>query len=75
MYMDKSTMRMLIDAYAEVNQLTVNEVDEEIAYGFIDGKDLFEAWLNYEGIFGYSRKIINVFGACEDAGIKITNCR
>lgn len=71
--MDKLTMRMLIDAYAEENRLTVQEVDEDIAYGFIDGKMLFEAWLNYEGIFGYSREIINVFDACEAAGIKITN--
>lgn len=67
------TMEMLIDAYAEMNHLTTAQVKDEIKHGWIDGNTLFEDWLKYEGIFGYSARIINIFDACEEAGIKITN--
>ena len=71
----EATMDMLIDAYAEMNHLTAAQVKEEIGSGWIDGNMLFEEWLKYEGIFGYSARIINVFDACEKAGLKITDNR
>lgn len=65
------TVEMLIETYAEYNNLTEQEVREEIQKGWIDGSVLFEDWLNYEGIKGYGRKIIRVFQDCEQAGLKI----
>lgn len=69
------TMEMLIDAYAEMNHLTTAQVKDEIKHGWIDGNMLFEDWLKYEGIFGYSARIINIFDACEKAGLKIIDNR
>ena len=70
-----TTMEMLIDVYAEVNHLTESQVKEEIRSGWIDGNELFEDWLKYEGIHGYSARIIKIFDACEAAGLKITDNR
>ena len=58
---------MLIETYAEVNYLTTEQVKKEIKSGWIDGNMLFEEWLKYEGIFGYSEKIINIFAQTRDA--------
>ena len=71
----KTKMDMLIETYAEVNYLTTEQVKKEIKSGWIDGNMLFEEWLKYEGIFGYSEKIINIFDTCEKAGLKIINNR
>lgn len=66
----KTKMDMLIETYAEVNYLTTEQVKKEIKSGWIDGNMLFEEWLKYEGIFGYSEKIINIFDTCEKSGIE-----
>ena len=62
-------------AATALNYLTTEQVKKEIKSGWIDGNMLFEEWLKYEGIFGYSEKIINIFDTCEKAGLKITNNR
>ena len=65
------TVEMLIETYAEYNNMNEEAVREEIQKVRIDGSLLFEDWLNYEGIIGYGQKIIKIFQDCEKAGLKI----
>lgn len=64
-------MYYLIKAYAEVNDLTEEQVQEKIEKGNISGTELFNSWLEYEGILNYTYTIIEIFKDCEKAGMKI----
>lgn len=55
----------IIEIYAESNHLTVSQVKHEIRTGWIDRDMLFDAWLVYEGIIGYTGSILNVLEEIE----------
>lgn len=42
----------LIARYAEVNDMSIQEAAEQYVHGHITNNDLWEAWLEYEGIIG-----------------------
>lgn len=50
----------IIEIYAESNHMTITQVKHEIQIGWIDRDMLFDAWLVYEGIIGYTGAILNV---------------
>lgn len=50
----------LIKIYAEKYYLSTAAVNKEIREGWVSKEELFEAWLEYEGIIGYTNKILNV---------------
>jgi len=60
------TLYELIEIYAEVNIMT--RFDAHIAYdeGAIDKFDLLDAWLENEGILGYSYKFRDLFELLEE---------
>lgn len=47
----------LIARYAEVNDMSIQEAAEQYVHGHITNNDLWEAWLEYEGIIGYASTI------------------
>lgn len=67
------TLETLIERYAEFNGISKEEAEGEMERGWIDGYMLLYAWLNYEGIIGYTHKIIEIFDICEEEKLKITN--
>ena len=56
----------VVKIYAEVNGVSTDEVKKDVIDGWTTKEMLFEAWLENEGIFGYTRKILNVIEAIED---------
>lgn len=50
----------IIKIYAEVNNVDPYEIKKDVRKGWISKEELFEAWLKYEGIFGYTHKILSV---------------
>ena len=56
----------IVKIYAEMNYLSVAAVKQEIRNGWIDREMLFEAWLVYEGIIGYTHKILSALDTIDD---------
>ena len=50
----------IIKIYAEKNHLDPYEVRKDVREGWISKEMLFEAWLENEGIFWYTHRIISV---------------
>lgn len=49
----------IIKIYAEKYYLSTAAIEKEIREGWVSKEELFEAWLEYEGIIGYTNKILN----------------
>lgn len=54
------TWEKLIQIYADVNYINAAAVEEDFRKGWISKEMLLEAWLEDEGIFGYTHLILNV---------------
>lgn len=50
----------IIKIYAEKYYLDDAAARKEIRDGWVSKEELFEAWLEYEGIIGYASEILNV---------------
>lgn len=66
-----NTKWMLMEVYAEQTGISVSEVQAQIKKGWITGNDLFEKWLEYEGIIGYGGIIRKIIKDLEKEGLKI----
>lgn len=51
-------------AYAEMHEMTLNEVKLDYFNGNIPPFELFEAYLENEGIYGYTQSIVTAFRVC-----------
>lgn len=58
------TIMDLCRAYGEINHLHPIEVKSQYDAGWITKYELFDAFLRYEGIIGYTDKIISAFRIC-----------
>lgn len=47
----------LLESYAEMNNLEIPETINQYVNGHITNNELWIAWLEYEGIYGYDEKI------------------
>lgn len=54
----------ILRTYAEMNNMTIKEAMIWYQKGAITSYELFEAFLNYEGIMGYTQKIVTAFRIC-----------
>lgn len=55
----------LYKAYAEINQYNSwKEVWKEHEAGRITNRELFDSWLEYEGIIHYTDRIIEAYRKC-----------
>lgn len=59
------TLDKLIKIYAEVNYLDEYKVFQDLLKGWIAADDLLDTWLRYEGIIGYTGKILDAIQAIE----------
>ena len=57
----KYTLEDLVAKYAEYNEMTEEEAKELYEDGRISKKDLLEAYLHDEGIFGYTDTLWDIF--------------
>ena len=51
-------------AYGEMRSMHWKDVWKKHEKGFITNYELFEAWLEYEGIYGYTNRIIEAYRKC-----------
>ena len=57
------TIEELIEIYAELAEIDYEEAAEMYDGGIIDKKDLLAAYLENEGIYGYTNTIWAIFNA------------
>lgn len=55
------TIEDILAAYAEMTELDLEEVREMVVEGEIDRWQLFDKWLQYEGIIGYTDLILRAW--------------
>lgn len=54
----------MFEAYAEMNNTTIPFVRDQYHRGNILPFELFDAYLQHEGIFGYTQSIVTAFRIC-----------
>lgn len=54
----------MYEAYAETHNITQAEARDQYLTGAINPFELFEAYLENEGIFGYTQSIVTAFRVC-----------
>ena len=57
------TLKELIERYATQYDLSVKEATQRYQEGRINKRDLLEAYLHDEGIYGYTYSLWNIFEA------------
>lgn len=60
------SLESLIEKYADVNHITVSEAWERYETGLADKYDLLDAYLEWEGILGYSYRFRTLFELLEE---------
>lgn len=60
----------LLDIYADRNDIDKAEALHQWYRGNISERDLITAYLNEEGIFGYTNEIIKVFAILQEKSIE-----
>lgn len=59
------SLESLIEKYADVNTMTYYDANLAYEEGLIDKFDLLDAYLEYEGILGYSYRFRTLFELLE----------
>lgn len=58
------TLQDMYEAYAETHNITHQEARDQYLTGAISPFELFAAYLENEGIYGYTQSIITAFRVC-----------
>ena len=61
------TLQDLIERYATQYDLSVKEVTKRYRDGRVSKRDLLEAYLHDEGIYGYTYSLWNIFEALKES--------
>ena len=60
----------IVKIYAEVNGVTAAEVEKDVDEGWITRTMLFEAFLENEGIFDYTYKILEAIDEIDEHTVR-----
>ena len=60
------TWLAILKAYADQNGASIAEVEKDVDEGWISKKELFDAWLEWEGIIHYTDKILSALAIIEE---------
>lgn len=58
------TLQDMYEAYAEMHNITHQEARDQFLTGKTGSYELFEAYLENEGILGYTQSIVTAFRIC-----------